>query len=115
MCCARDAPDEVRRGVADSLRDRALQTRNVFADSVAEWILAALPGGISTATKLEQPRTERTQASAEKELAANVSIGRIVDSKEVAYVVAFLASPRSVAINGDAIPVGGGSVGAIYY
>jgi hypothetical protein len=30
-------------------------------------------------------------------------------------VVAFLASPRSVAINGDAIAVGGGAVGPIFY
>jgi NAD(P)-dependent dehydrogenase (short-subunit alcohol dehydrogenase family) len=60
-------------------------------------------------------RTERTRTESEQELAASVSIGRIVDSKEVAYVVAFLASPKSVAINGDAIPVGGGSLGSIYY
>jgi NAD(P)-dependent dehydrogenase (short-subunit alcohol dehydrogenase family) len=48
-------------------------------------------------------------------VAATVSIGRIVDASEVAYVVAFLASPKSVAINGDAIPIGGGSLGNIYY
>ena len=34
---------------------------------------------------------------------------------EVADVVAFLASPRSVAINGDAIAAGGGTRGAIHY
>jgi hypothetical protein len=33
----------------------------------------------------------------------------------VADVVAFLASPRSVAINGDAIAAGGGAVGTIHY
>jgi len=33
----------------------------------------------------------------------------------VAAVVAFLASPRSVAINGDAIAAGGGSPRAIHY
>jgi NAD(P)-dependent dehydrogenase (short-subunit alcohol dehydrogenase family) len=60
-------------------------------------------------------RTERTDKAAEKELATNVSIGRIVDAKEVAWVVAFLASPKSVSINGDAIPIGGGSLGSIYY
>jgi hypothetical protein len=30
-------------------------------------------------------------------------------------VVAFLASPRSVAINGDAIAASGGAPGAIHY
>ena len=43
--------------------------------------------------------------------AANITIGRIVDAAEVADIVAFLASPRSVAINGDAIACGGGREG----
>lgn len=43
------------------------------------------------------------------------SIGRLVTADEVADVVTFLASPRSVSINGDAIAVGGGIVGSIYY
>jgi NAD(P)-dependent dehydrogenase (short-subunit alcohol dehydrogenase family) len=60
-------------------------------------------------------RTERTDPAKERELAQSSSIGRIVDAKEVAYVVAFLASPKSVSINGDAIKVGGGSLGSIYY
>jgi enoyl-[acyl-carrier-protein] reductase (NADH) len=42
-------------------------------------------------------------------------IGRLVTAEEVAQVVAFLASPKSIAINGDAIAVGGGTPGAIYY
>jgi NAD(P)-dependent dehydrogenase (short-subunit alcohol dehydrogenase family) len=60
-------------------------------------------------------RTERTQPGSEQELARASSIGRIVEASEVAWVVAFLASPKSAAINGDAIPAGGGSLGAIYY
>ena len=48
-------------------------------------------------------------------LATQVSIGRLVTAAEVADVVAFLASPRSVAVNGDAVAVGGGAVGAIHY
>jgi NAD(P)-dependent dehydrogenase (short-subunit alcohol dehydrogenase family) len=51
----------------------------------------------------------------EKRLAANVVIGRIVDASEIAYIAAFLASPRSVAITGDAIAAGGGARGAIHY
>jgi NAD(P)-dependent dehydrogenase (short-subunit alcohol dehydrogenase family) len=74
-------------------------------------------------------RTERTQArvaqiaardgvsleEAERRMGANTSIGRIVDAAEVADIVAFLASPRSVAITGDAIACGGGARGPIYY
>jgi NAD(P)-dependent dehydrogenase (short-subunit alcohol dehydrogenase family) len=51
----------------------------------------------------------------EERLAAGVSIGRLVTAEEVAAVVTFLASPRSVALNGDAIAAGGGSRGSIYY
>lgn len=54
-------------------------------------------------------------ADVEKRLAASVSIGRLVTAEEVASVVAFLASPKSVAINGDAIAVGGGATGPVYY
>jgi NAD(P)-dependent dehydrogenase (short-subunit alcohol dehydrogenase family) len=42
-------------------------------------------------------------------------LGRRVDAAEVAFVVAFLASPRAVVINGDAIVVGGGERGPIHY
>ncbi len=61
-------------------------------------------------------RTERTiNPELEATFVSGISIGRIIDAEEVAWVVAFLASPKSVAINGDAIAAGGGSVGAIYY
>lgn len=50
-----------------------------------------------------------------KVLAGDVSIGRLVQPAEVAHVVAFLASPLSVAINGDAVAAGGGLLGPIHY
>jgi NAD(P)-dependent dehydrogenase (short-subunit alcohol dehydrogenase family) len=54
-------------------------------------------------------------AEMETRIASINSIRRIVDASEVAAVVAFLASPRSSAINGDAVVCGGGAVGAIHY
>jgi NAD(P)-dependent dehydrogenase (short-subunit alcohol dehydrogenase family) len=60
-------------------------------------------------------RTERTDPKNEAQLASGNSIGRIVDASEVANAVVFIASPLSVAINGDAIRVGGGSRGTINY
>lgn len=53
-------------------------------------------------------------AELEERLAAN-SIRRLVDASEVADVVTFLASPRGVAITGDAVAAGGGVPGAVYY
>ena len=58
---------------------------------------------------------DRTPEQVEAALARGVSIGRIVTAEEVAAVIVFLASPRSVAITGDAITVGGGVRGPIYY
>ena len=56
-----------------------------------------------------------TREEMEQRMAANITVGRIIDAAEVADVVAFLASPRGVAINGDAIACGGGAKGAIHY
>lgn len=91
--------------------------RNVGVAAITKNLADELgPQGINvTAVHPGATRTERTDEAAEAELAKNVGIGRIVDAKEVAWVVAFLASPLSVAINGDAIPIGGGSPGTIHY
>jgi NAD(P)-dependent dehydrogenase (short-subunit alcohol dehydrogenase family) len=43
------------------------------------------------------------------------AIGRIVDASEIGWVVAFLASPKSVSVTGDAIVTAGGIKGFIYY
>jgi len=48
-------------------------------------------------------------------LASDVSVGRLITAAEVADVVTFLASPRSVAVNGDVLTVGGGAKRAIHY
>jgi NAD(P)-dependent dehydrogenase (short-subunit alcohol dehydrogenase family) len=65
------------------------------------------------ADRAERERT--TAAELADRLAGNTSIGRLVTAEEVADVITFLASPRSAAITGDAIAVGGGSRGAIHY
>jgi len=52
---------------------------------------------------------------AERRLAQGNSVRRIIDARDIAYVVTFLASPRSLAINGDVIAAGGGIGNAIYY
>jgi NAD(P)-dependent dehydrogenase (short-subunit alcohol dehydrogenase family) len=71
----------------------------------------ATPGVIS--------RRAREEGISEEEVERRMSranpLGRIIDAREIAYVVAFLASPRAVAINGDVIAAGGGAGHAIYY
>jgi enoyl-[acyl-carrier-protein] reductase (NADH) len=48
-------------------------------------------------------------------MAEGNSIRHLVDAAEVAHVVVFLASPKSVAINGESIAAGGGAPRSIHY
>ena len=105
--------------------------RNVAVAALTKNLADELgPRGITvTVVHPGATRTERTPArladiaarndisleAAERRLGAYASIGRLVEASEVADVVAFLASPRSAAINGDAIACGGGAPGAIHY
>lgn len=78
------------------------------------------PGATRTDTMLDivgelAAKSGTSAEEFESRMAASVSIGRLVRPEEVAAVVAFLASPLSVAINGDAVVAGGGAKGAIHY
>jgi len=64
----------------------------------------------------ERARAQGVTAEAvEAQMASGNSIHHLVDASEVADVVAFLCSPKSRAINGDAIAVGGGAPKSIHY
>jgi NAD(P)-dependent dehydrogenase (short-subunit alcohol dehydrogenase family) len=56
-----------------------------------------------------------SEAEMERQMAEGNSVRRIIGAGDIANVVTFLASPLSVAINGDAIAAGGGVGRAIYY
>jgi NAD(P)-dependent dehydrogenase (short-subunit alcohol dehydrogenase family) len=71
----------------------------------------ATPGVV--AARAEASGTEPEEV--ERRMARATSSRRLVDAEEVAWVVAFLASPRSIAITGDAIVCGGGHPGPIFY
>jgi NAD(P)-dependent dehydrogenase (short-subunit alcohol dehydrogenase family) len=60
-------------------------------------------------------RLNITIEEAEWRMAEGNSVRQIIDARDIAYVAAFLASPRSIAINGDVIAAGGGTVRSIYY
>lgn len=51
----------------------------------------------------------------EADMRSGNSVRRLIDAREIAYVAAFLASPKSIAINGDAVAAGGGVGNAIHY
>jgi NAD(P)-dependent dehydrogenase (short-subunit alcohol dehydrogenase family) len=106
-------------------------TRNVAVAALTKNLADELgPKGVNvTVVHPGVTRTEKTAAgiarkadtdsispeAAERALYGSNLIGRIVEAEEVAAVVTFLASPRSAAINGDAIAAGGGTARVIYY
>jgi len=48
-------------------------------------------------------------------MAQRTLVRRVITAEEVAWVVTFLASPRSISITGDAVVVAGGMPGAVHY
>jgi NAD(P)-dependent dehydrogenase (short-subunit alcohol dehydrogenase family) len=90
--------------------------RNVAVAAMSKNLADELaPHGINVVTV--HPGTTRTEATSEEaaQRPARNLVGRMIDAREVAYVVTFLASPKSIAIDGDTIAAGGGVPGVIYY
>jgi NAD(P)-dependent dehydrogenase (short-subunit alcohol dehydrogenase family) len=54
-------------------------------------------------------------ADMEQRMTSENTIRRFVDAADIAALVAFLASPKSIAINGESIGAGGGIPGVIHY
>ena len=55
-----------------------------------------------------------TAEEMEARMAGGAAIRRIVESREVAYLVAFLASPKAACITGEAIAASGGASHAVF-
>jgi NAD(P)-dependent dehydrogenase (short-subunit alcohol dehydrogenase family) len=140
-CIREVAPHMARRGggrivnvsglAARSTGSTIGSIRNVAVAAMTKALADELgPQGISVVVVHPAlTRTERTpdvvraqaerlgvpEAEVEARMARGNVLGRIIDARDVAVVVAFLASPKAIAINGDAVAVGGGTPGAIHY
>jgi NAD(P)-dependent dehydrogenase (short-subunit alcohol dehydrogenase family) len=140
--CAREAaPHMIRQGWGRIINVSGLAARNAntVVGSMRNVAVVAMtknladelgPQGINvTVVHPGTTRTERTPGviaaraeaqnlapeEVERRMAHANTVRRIIDAREIAYVVAFLASPKSIAINGDVIAAGGGTPGPIYY
>ena len=71
----------------------------------------ATPGVVAERAEAEGVSPEEIEAR----MAGGNSVRRLIDAREIAYVVTFLASPKAVAITGDAIAAAGGGGPAIHY
>jgi NAD(P)-dependent dehydrogenase (short-subunit alcohol dehydrogenase family) len=135
------APGMVSRGwgriinvsglAARSAGDFVATARNVGVAALSKNLADELgPHGVNvTVVHPGMTVTERTDATVarlaeasgageeevRRRMSANTAIGRTVTAEEVAWVITFLASPRSVAMTGDPVVVSGGAIGPIYY
>jgi NAD(P)-dependent dehydrogenase (short-subunit alcohol dehydrogenase family) len=77
--------------------------------------------GLTWTERMPELISERAEAQGittdevKRKLDEGNSVRKMIDAREVAYVVAFLASPKSIAITGDVIAAGGGVGSNIYY
>ena len=100
----------------------AALTKNL-ADELGPWGITATvvhPGFLLTemATRDLERRAQASASDASnilQQIADRTSLRRLPTASEVADIVIFLCSSRSGAITGDAIAVGGGQRGPIYY
>jgi NAD(P)-dependent dehydrogenase (short-subunit alcohol dehydrogenase family) len=76
---------------------------------------AVCPGWVRTemmrrAVERIAATTDRDEEQAEATLVAQMPLGRALEAEEVAFAVAFLASPEAAAINGQALVLDGGGI-----
>ena len=71
--------------------------------------------GVERTFQAQSERRGETLDAARQRLADQNAVRRVIDSSDIANLVAFLASPLSVAVTGDSIAAGGGVGRAIHY
>jgi NAD(P)-dependent dehydrogenase (short-subunit alcohol dehydrogenase family) len=140
-CCREVAPHMIREGWGriinvSGLAARSTGTalgsmRNVAVVALSKNLADELgPQGINvttvhpgiTRTEKTAPLIEQrakaqgiTPEEVEQKMSSANTVRRLIDARDIAYVVTFLASPKAGAINGDVIAAGGGAPGPIFY
>lgn len=125
-CAQQVAPHMINRGWGRIINISGLaarqagtvigSVRNVAVSAMTKNLADSL-GQYGINVTVVHPGNTVTEATTPEVLArpATNVVGHMITANEVADVVTFLASPKSVAITGDAIVVGGGIPRAIYY
>ena len=91
----------------------------IWRSRIRQWVVAAIvisfAGGMFWMALKYAESTGVSVSELEAQMAGRTLVRKIITAEEVAWVVTFLASPRSISITGDAIVVGGGLPGAVHY
>jgi NAD(P)-dependent dehydrogenase (short-subunit alcohol dehydrogenase family) len=96
------------KNLADELGPHGIQAICVHPGLIRT---EATPGVIAAQAKAQGV----SEAEIEKRMDGRNLVRKLITAEQIGHVVAFLASPKAIAINGDAIPAGGGTPGSIYY
>ena len=96
------------KNLADELAPHGIQAVCVHPGLIRT---EATPGVVAAQAKAQGV----SEAEIEKRMNGRNLVKKLITAEQIGYVVAFLASPKAIAINGDSIPAGGGAPGSIYY
>ncbi len=96
------------KNMADELAPHGVQAICVHPGLIRT---EATPGVIAARAKTAGV----SEADMEKRMDGGNLVKKLITADQIGYLVAFLASPKAMAVNGDFIPAGGGTPGSIYY
>lgn len=96
------------KNLADELSPHGIQAICVHPGLIRT---EATPGVVAWRAKTQG----MSEAEIEKRMDSGNLVKKLITAEQIAWLVAFLASPKAMAVNGDAIPAGGGTPGSIYY
>jgi 3-oxoacyl-[acyl-carrier protein] reductase len=108
-------------GVSNTIRGAVASWSKTMANELGEYGITVnnvLPGATQTERLKEivNTKSEKQKISAEeveKEMLAEIPLGRFARPEEVASAVAFLATPAAAYISGINVPVDGGRTGSL--
>ena len=96
------------KNLADELAPHGIQAVCVHPGLIRT---EATPGVVAAQAKTQGV----SEAEIERRMDRRNLVNKLITAEQIGFLVAFLASPKAIAINGDSIPAGGGTPGSIYY
>ncbi|MCG8433752.1 MAG: SDR family oxidoreductase [Gammaproteobacteria bacterium] len=108
-------------GVSNTIRGAVASWAKTIAAELGPFGITVnnvLPGFTDTARlaslfKAKAEKLNRDVKDIEQEALASVPLGRFATADEIAYAIAFLASPAAAYVNGINLPVDGGRLGSL--